>query len=73
MFKSYIECQALMCSKISGSDMGYPKSGTNKPRCAARALGDLIPGSYEVSLAEEHVATDHKTGVQILYLVPNEL
>ena len=53
--------------------MGYPKSGTNKPRCAARALGDLIPGLYGVSLAEERVATDHQTGVQILYPVPIEL
>lgn len=62
-----------MCSKVSGSDMGYPRSGTNKPRCAARALGDLIPGLYGVSLAEERVATDHNTGVQVLYPVPIEL
>ena len=24
--------------------MGHPESGVTKPRCAARALGDLIPG-----------------------------
>ena len=26
---------------------------------------------YEISLAEEQMATDHPAGVQILYLVPN--
>lgn len=26
--------------------MGHPRSGVTKPQCAARALGDLIPGFY---------------------------
>lgn len=30
--------------------MGHPRSGVKKPRCAARASGDLIPGFICLSI-----------------------